>query len=129
MILIENYKKYLQTIKADKKAKIDQFVTLQCDDDATLSRIELNIIEIFEQMFGISEKKSIAQKENALNALKETYLGFFDKIPNNWIIQLEQCQKFGDEEGAFKETLKINQANAMKKAFVKMLEEATHETR
>ena len=128
MILIENYKKYLQAMKLDKHNQIKSFAELHCDDDVTLSRIELNIIDIFEQMFNASEKKALSGNA-PLQTLHDTFLGYFDKIPSNWHLQLEQCQKFGDEEGAFKENLKINQANSLKKTFIKMYEEAQHETK
>ena len=128
MILIENYKKYLQAMKLDKHNQIKSFAELHCDDDVTLSRIELNIIDIFEQMFNASEKKALSGNA-PLQTLHDTFLGYFDKIPSNWHLQLEQCQKFGDEEGAFKENLKINQANMLKKTFIKMYEEAQHETK
>ena len=129
MILIENYKKYLQAMKLDKHNQIKSFAELHCDDDVTLSRIELNIIDIFEQMFSVSEKKAMSGGNAPLQTLHDTFLGYFDKIPSNWHLQLEQCQKFGDEEGAFKENLKINQANMLKKTFIKMYEEAQHETK
>ena len=128
MILIENYKKCLQAMKLDKHNQIKSFAELHCDDDVTLSRIELNIIDIFEQMFNASEKKALSGNA-PLQTLHDTFLGYFDKIPSNWHLQLEQCQKFGDEEGAFKENLKINQANSLKKTFIKMYEEVNHETK
>lgn len=124
MKIIENYKMYLETIKAEKKETIEKFVRMQCEDDAMFAKIELNIIEVFEQMFSASEKKALSDKNTPMESLKNAYLGFFEKIPTNWHVALEKSIKFGNDEETHKETLKINQADAMKTKFIQMYEEA-----
>jgi len=126
---IDTYKNYIQTIKTEKKEAIDKFLSMQCEDDATFAKIELNIIEIFEQMFSVSEKKALSDKVSPLESLKNTYLGFFEKIPSSWIIQLEKSKKFGNDEETHKETLKINQANLMKTHFLQLFDEVKNESK
>ena len=126
---MDTYKNYIQTIKTEKKEAIDKFLSMQCEDDATFAKIELNIIEIFEQMFSISEKKALSDKVSPIESLKNTYLGFFEKIPSSWIIQLEKSKKFGNDEETYKETLKINQANLMKTRFLELFDEVKNETK
>lgn len=121
MSFIENYNHYIQGLKAEKMSTIDKLLDQCCEDDAKLCKIELNIVEIFEKMFQLGVQKAEKSPSNPLGTLKETYLGYFDKIPMNWMIELEKCETFGNHEGAHIERLKLGQADAMKAAFIEML--------
>lgn len=118
MSLIENYKLYIREIKTEKSTAIDKFITNHCEDEAKLTKVELNIIEIFEKMFHASVQKMQSSPEKSMSLLKDAYLGFFDKIPANWKIELEKCEQFNNHEGAHIERLKLSQADAMKAAFL-----------
>lgn len=118
MSLIENYKHYIHETKSEKITAIDKFITSHCEDDAKLCKVELNIVEIFEKMFQASVQKVEKSTDHSLSALKEAYLGFFEKIPMNWKVELEKCEQFNNHEGAHIERLKLSQAEAMKAAFL-----------
>lgn len=127
MLIVHDYKNYIQALKTEKRETIEKFIHLKCDDDAMFAKIELNIVEIFEKMFQISEKKALLDQATPIESLKNTYIEFFENIPSSWYVQLEKSKKFGNTEEAHKETLKINQANAMKSKFLDMLEEVPDE--
>ncbi|MCA0385252.1 MAG: hypothetical protein LCH34_06585 [Firmicutes bacterium] len=97
MTPIIQYKALLGNLKKDKEALIKQFNTQYALDDAKFAKIELNIIDVFE------------------------------KIPQNWREHLSECEAYGDIEGAHIEHLKLNQAAALKDAFVTLLKEEAHE--
>lgn len=132
MNYIELYKNYLQTIKEDKQNEVVQLTDSHCYDDAKFKKIELNIIEIFEQMLSASEKKVQAAKAknsqtNYYETLNTVYLDFFEKIPTNWKQSLQEAQKHHDEETIFIETLKLNQAELIKTAFTTFSAEVEYE--
>lgn len=97
MTPINEYKNMLGNLKSEKEAQIKQLNEQYALDDAKFAKIELNIIDVFE------------------------------KIPQNWREHLSECEAFGDIEGAHIEHLKLNQAAALKDAFVTLLKEDAHE--
>ena len=126
MQITNTYQNYMATLKAEKKVAIKSLLENHCKDDATFKQVELNIIEIFEKMFEISVKKSHEDAIHPRDTLKVTFLAFFDKIPLNWHAQREKSQQFDDSPTKYIETLKIEQANAMKHKFLSLLEEEAH---
>lgn len=126
MQLIHTYQNYIATLKAEKKVTIETLLENHCKDDATFKQVELNIIEIFEKMFEISVKKSKADATHPTDTLKVTFLAFFEKIPQNWHTQREKSRQFDDASTEYTETIKIEQANAMKHKFLSLLEEEAH---
>lgn len=123
---IATYKNYIATLKAEKKIAIETLLENHCKDDATFKQVELNIIEIFEKMFEMSVNKSKSDIAHPTDTLKVTFLAFFDKIPQNWYTQREKSQQFGDMTTEYTETLKIEQAVAMKQKFLSLFEEEAH---
>lgn len=121
--LVNVYKTYLKDTKANKQAEIDKFLAEHCEDDANLAKIEYNIIDIFDQMFAISEKKAMGNRQNSKETLKETYLAFFEKIPKSWYENREKSIAFDDVETTHKENLKIHQATMLKNRFIELYEE------
>lgn len=55
------------------KKSIEDLQKQECVDDANLQKIRLNIVEIFHKMFNISFSDDPV-------AVREKYLGYFDKI-------------------------------------------------
>ena len=121
-IFKEAFQSYLQGEKKELHDQAMQFRQELREDEAKFALIEANIVDVFDQMFAVSYKKNAAQSAWK-DGLKETYLGFFDKIPNNWKINLEECKAHGLEEEVFIETIKLNRADAIKEAFLTMLAE------
>lgn len=120
MSLIKKYKENIDLLKSEKRKSIEHFSQTHCTDDAKLCKIELNIIEIFEKMFEASVQKAQSSSDHTDKVLKDTYLSFFDKIPSNWKTELNDCEKFGNFEGAHIERSKIKQADAMKSIFLEL---------
>lgn len=121
-IFKELFQSYLQGEKKWLHDQAMQYRQELREDEAKFALIEANIVDVFDQMFAVSYKKNATQSAWQ-NGLKETYLGFFDKIPNNWKINLEECKAHGLDEEVFIETLKLNRADAIKEAFLKLLAE------
>ncbi len=76
-----------------------------------LKKIRLNVVEIFTKMFAISISDN-------LEILKEKYLGFFDKITKPWYINMDKALKFGKEENAIIEEIKIQEVEELKMKFI-----------
>lgn len=123
-ILINLKEDYLREIKKMEDQHKKNARTLSeedANDEAILENIKLNIIDIFVKMFNISFDK--ASKFNGedkvkLEKLYEGYLSFFDKIPANWYINMEKAKKFNKMEEYYKEEIKIEMAENMKKIFI-----------
>ena len=121
-IFKEAFQSYLHGEKKELNDRAMQYRQELREDEAKFALIEANIVDIFDQMFAVSYKKNATQS-TWQDGLKETYLGFFDKIPNNWKINLEECKAHGLEEEVFIETIKLNRAETIKEAFLTMLAE------
>ncbi|MDR7855150.1 hypothetical protein [Tissierella sp.] len=109
--LKENYLSFLREEQEDLRKSIEDLQKQECVDDANLQKIRLNIVEIFNKMFNISLSDSPI-------ALREKYLGFFQKITEPWYVNKEKAQKFGDENEAIIEDIKIQEAEKLKSQFV-----------
>jgi hypothetical protein len=124
---IENYKNlflnYLETESKTLTQKSQQLKNDYRDDEYKFIQVELNIIDIFTKMFLISFQKA-ASAQNWQTILKETYLSFFDKIPMAWHENLKKCSEHGLEDEVLVETLKIQRADSIKKAFVTSISES-----
>lgn len=124
---IENFNNlflnYLETESKTLTHKSKQLKDECRDDEHKFVQVELNIIDIFTKMFAISCQKA-ASAQNWQNALQETYLSFFDKIPMAWHDNLKKCTEHGLDDEAMVETLKIQRADSIKKAFVTSLSES-----
>jgi len=127
MTPIIQYKALLGNLKNEKEALIKQFNTQYALDDAKFAKIELNIIDVFEKMLYASEKQVSSSLDDYQVAFSKVYLNYFEKIPQNWREHLSECEAYGDIEGAHIEHIKLNQAAALKDAFVTLLKEEAHE--
>jgi hypothetical protein len=133
------YSNYLTALKAEKAAAVISYQAAQREDESKFAKIELNVVDIFEKMYAASVAKlpkeaktlsvSQAPKEAEWQALlKETYLGFFEKIPTAWFQNLEKCEQFDCVEEAHVERVKIAQMLAIKSIFVDMISAVAKET-
>jgi len=118
----DSFQFYLKTEKQNFHDQAMKFKSELREDEARFALIEANIFDIFDQMFAVSVKKNIGQNPWQ-EPLKETYLNFFEKIPSNWKTNLAECKAHGLEDEAFIETIKIGRAEAIKEAFLMMLDE------
>lgn len=123
---IENYTSYLNVLIVDKKNEITTLTLEQRSDEANHAKIQLNVLEIFEKMFKMSYQKAKPliqpDEEKALEVLSSTYLNYFDKIPHNWLINLEKSIQYHDIETEHIEKLKISQANTIKNYFIEVMQ-------
>lgn len=123
---IEDYISYLKVLIDDKKNEIMSLTQEQRFDEANHAKIQLNVLEIFEKMFSISYQKAKpliqSDEEKAMEVLSSTYLNYFDKIPQNWLINLEKSIQYHDIETEHIEKLKISQANTIKKHFIEVMQ-------
>ncbi len=137
---------YLKTEAQQLNDEIARLTAADCLDEAKFARVQLNIVDIFSQMLSVSVQKSNSasvqksnsasvQKSNSASvqksknaaqwsdALSEAYLGFFEKIPSAWHINLEKCNAHGLHEEAHIETLKLDMAAKLKEAFIVQLDQ------
>lgn len=123
---IEDYISYLKVLIDDKKNEIMSLTQEQRFDEANHAKIQLNVLEIFEKMFAIGYQKAKpliqSDEEKAMAVLSSTYLNYFDKIPQNWLINLEKSIQYHDIETEHIEKLKISQANTIKKHFIEVMQ-------
>ena len=110
--LIESYLDYLKNKQSNISLSIEDLSKNDRVDEANLEKIRLNIVDIFSKMFNIS-------MTNNCDALREKYLGFFDKITNPWHINKIKAKEFGKEQEAIIEDIKIQEAEELKSKFVK----------
>ncbi len=110
--LKEEYFKFLEEKQENLEKIIEDLQKQECLDEANLEKVKLNIIEIFYKMFNIS------LSHNPI-ALREKYLGFFDKITEPWHINKDKALKFGREKEVIIEDIKIQEAEELKKRFKK----------
>lgn len=97
-------------------------------DEANLEKVKLNVYDIFRTMYGASEKKvynpsNKSSEDDKLEEFKLTYLTFFDKIPNNWVISLEKAKVHDDFEKIHIEEIKLETMEYVRSAFLKIWEE------
>lgn len=118
----EKYKTFLLNQSSNLLAESHKLKEEQRDDEYKFNRVENNILEIFTQMFEISLKK-VKATPTWKTELEIIYLSFFEKIPNAWHINLQNCITHGLDEEAHIETLKINSAESLKHTFKVMLGE------
>lgn len=116
-IIKQPFTEKLVLMKMEKQTEITQFEEENRHDEAKFSKIELNIIEIFEKMFEASQKAGGGKKEG-LTSAGEQFLGYFEKIPGSWKVNLEKCEAFGHDEEAHIERLKLAQADAVKALYL-----------
>lgn len=117
------FQKYLLDEKNALSQKSQQLRAESREDENKFTQIELNIVDIFSQMFAISCKKTDAS-HNWQVALKEAYLPYFEKIPQAWLENLNKCTEHGLDEEAMIETLKLGKAAQIKEAFTRLLAES-----
>lgn len=103
------YMPQLTALKDKRQAEMDNHKSAGRDDEAKFSRVQINIIEIFEKMYQASAKRAGDNLEKAF----EFYLGYFEQIPKNWHTNLEECERFGAADEAHIERLKIAEAEAI----------------
>ncbi|MCQ4925684.1 hypothetical protein NE686_21485 [Tissierella carlieri] len=108
--LKENYLNFLREKQENFKRSIEDLQKQECVDEANLEKVRLNIVEIFYKMFNIS------LSDNPM-ALRERYLGFFDKITEPWHINKEKALEFGKEKEVIIEDIKIQEAEELKNRF------------
>lgn len=108
--LKENYLNFLREKQENFKRSIEDLQKQECVDEANLEKVRLNIVEIFYKMFNIS------LSDNPM-ALRERYLGFFDKITEPWHINKEKALEFEKEKEVIIEDIKIQEAEELKNRF------------
>jgi len=109
--LIESYLDYLKNKQNNIRASIEDLSKNDRVDEANLEKIRLNIVDIFSKMFNIS-------MTNNCEALREKYLGYFDKITNPWHLNKLKAEEFGKEQEAIIEDIKIQEAEELKSKFI-----------
>ncbi|MBU5310673.1 hypothetical protein KQI38_01415 [Tissierella carlieri] len=108
--LKENYLNFLREKQENFKRSIEDLQKQECVDEANLEKVRLSIVEIFYKMFNIS------LSDNPM-ALRERYLGFFDKITEPWHINKEKALEFEKEKEVIIEDIKIQEAEELKNRF------------
>ena len=109
--LKDNYLNFLEEKQKHAKDSIKKLQEEDRMDEANFEKIRLNVVEIFTKMFAISISDN-------LEILKEKYLGFFDKITKPWYINMDKALKFGKEENAIIEEIKIQEVEELKMKFI-----------
>jgi len=109
--LTESYSDYLKNRKSNINISIEDLLKNDRIDEANLEKIRLNIVDIFSKMFNISIN-------NDCEALKEKYLGYFDRITNPWHINKTKAEEFKKEQEAIIEEIKIQEADELKAKFI-----------
>ncbi|SRR5690554_40912 len=109
--LIESYLDYLKNKQSNIRISIEDLLKNDRVDEANLEKIRLNIVDIFSKMFNISMTSNC-------EALKEKYLGYFDKITNPWHINKIKAEEFGKEQETIIEDIKIHEAEELKSKFI-----------
>ncbi len=118
--IIQKYQGILNETKDTLTQEIETLQATDRNDEANCVKVELNIVDIFEKMFGISVKKAGADN---LQVLSETYLAFFEKIPVAWKENLRRATAHDDTETIHVETLKLDRAEQLKQAFMEQCHE------
>lgn len=119
--LLDDYRVYLTEMKETLGGQIRLLMDDKRIDETNHTKIRLNIVEIFEQMLALSEKKAASIAGESVfvynETLKQHYLHFFDKVPTAWYDMLSKSQARGDTDKAYIEQLKIDAANALREKF------------
>lgn len=114
--LIESYLDYLKNKQNNIRASIEDLFKNDRIDEANLEKVRLNIVDIFSRIFNIS-------MTNNCEALKEKYLGFFDKITNPWHVNKGKAEEFKKEQEIVIEDIKIREAEELKAKFIEYYEQ------
>ncbi len=109
----------LSILKQERAKAVADLSASGRTDEARFSRIQMNIVEIFEKMYHASVKMSPSQEH--LETIGKSYMSYFETIPKNWQLALEEAKQFGNHEAVHIETLKLAQAEAIKTMFVEAL--------
>lgn len=119
--LLNDYRAYLNELKETLSKQMSALMDDKRIDETNHLKIRLNIVEIFEKMLVLSEKKVDAAAVESASVYNETlrlhYLQHFDKIPTAWHDMLSKNQAHGDTEKAYIEQLKIDQADTLRFKF------------
>ena len=119
--LLNDYRAYLTEMKEILGGQIRLLMDDKRIDETNHTKIRLNIVEIFEQMLALSEKKAASVTGGSASVYNETlkrhYLHFFEKIPAAWHDMLSKSLAHGDSEKAYIEQLKIDAAVALREKF------------
>lgn len=118
--LKEAYLLFLNERQANLKALIENLHEEERIDEAILEKIKLNIVEIFSKMFNISIS-------NNCEALKEKYLGYFDKITSPWRTNKLKAIEFDREQEIIIENIKIQEADELKSKFLEYYNQGTEQ--
>ena len=119
--LLNDYRANLNELKETLGKQMSALMDDKRIDETNHLKIRLNIVEIFEKMLVLSEKKVDAAAVESESVYNETlrlhYLQHFDKIPTAWHDMLSKSQAHGDTEKAYIEQLKIDQADTLRFKF------------
>lgn len=123
--LKEEYLKEVTVLINQWKENSIRLANEGANDEAILENIKVNVGDIFYKMFTISYNKcckNVEPSEVELKKLYTSFLAFFDKIPAPWKEKLVKDKEYNMMEEYYKEQLKLETADKIKKLFIEYYE-------
>lgn len=118
LVLKEKIYDYLSNLRQNLQDEIETLKKEDLRDEINLTKIKLNVVNIYYDMVKISYNDDI-EKFNV------KYLSFFEKIPKSWYANKEKAKKFGDKETIIIEDLKLSTMESIKTEFISLYEKLT----
>jgi len=110
---VEGYKKALIKIRENTSNKKQELFNDFKYDESKFEKIKENVIDIYLKMINVSVKQS----NQELDKFIKVYSQYFERIPKNWITNLEKARQENDFEDVFIEELKLETMNKIKRIF------------
>ena len=110
---VEGYKKALIKIRENTSNKKQELFNDSKYDESKFEKIKENVIDIYLKMINVSVKQS----NQELDKFIKVYSQYFERIPKNWITNLEKSRQENDFEEVFIEELKLETMNKIKRIF------------
>jgi len=110
---VEGYKKALIKIRENTSNKKQELFNDSKYDESKFEKIKENVIDIYLKMINVSVKQS----NQELDKFIKVYSQYFERIPKNWITNLEKARQENDFEEVFIEELKLETMNKIKRIF------------
>jgi len=110
---VEGYKKALIKIRENTSNKKQELFNDSKYDESKFEKIKENVIDIYLKMINVSVKQS----NQELDKFIKVYSQYFERIPKNWITNLEKARQENDFEDVFIEELKLETMNKIKRIF------------
>lgn len=114
--LKKEYSEALTKMIETYKQESERLMKDDCQDEAVMEKIKLNVADIFYKMFEVSLKK-VCGKADAYEEIYKAYLAFFNKIPTPWREKLAKDKEYNMSEECLKEELKLETADKIQKMF------------